>query len=196
MVVLRYTETDGTERTLDVDAVVREGETLQSEITEHPVERGAPVADHAYDKLDSLVLEFVITNTPTRVPESHMSGVGGSFRSSGGAVVLSFDSQFDRVREVETDLRRIKSAALLWNVSTGLRDYNEFIIEQIAIERTEGRGSSAKFTVTLRKFRFVTTSVAAVPHRQRRTRPPVSRGQQPPQPPRASVLHGWFGRGS
>ena len=49
MVVLRYTETDGTERTLDVDAVVREGETLQSEITEHPVERGAPVADHAYD---------------------------------------------------------------------------------------------------------------------------------------------------
>lgn len=192
--VITYRELDGTERPLDVDALVREGETLQSDVSEHPVEQGAPVADHVRDKLDSLVLEFVITNTPTRVPQSHMDGVGGSFRSADKAVVLSFDSQFDRVSAVERDLRRVKTAGLLWNVSTALRDYSGFAIEQIAVERADGKGGSARFTLTLRRLNFVTTSVVDVPHRRRRTRPPISRGQQPPQPPRASNLHRWFGR--
>lgn len=187
---LKWIEANGEERLLDVDALVREGYSASSEVTKNPVERGVTVTDNIRDSDDVLTIEFVITNTPIVVPRSHFES-SGSVRPSDKASVLQFDSEFDRVRAVEADLRRIKSAALMWHITTDLREYTDFAISQIQTTKDDHTGDSCRFILTLDRVRYVSTSIAAVPHRMRRTRPQVSRGTQPVQP-RESVLHQWL----
>ncbi len=190
MTSIQYTERDGTLKLLDVDALVNEGNAAISEVTENPVELGADVADHVRDKSDALTIEFVITNTPTRTVSSHANGVLGSYRDNGkGAVVLQFDAAFDRVAAVHADLLRVKRAGLLWQVSTPLRTYADFLLEQVQASRDPKTGNSAKFTLNLRRAIFVSTQFVAAPPLLPRTPPRTNNGTQPTQRPRESILH-------
>lgn len=186
---LQYAERDGTVHALDVDAVLHEANTAISEVSDNPVELGADVTDHIRDKSDAITIEFVISNTPTRVPTSHADGVTGAVRDNGGrGVVLSFDAQFDRVRAVREDLARVKKLGLLWRIETALRVYEDFLIEQMVVDRDATSGKSAKFTLQMRRAIFVSTRFVAVPVLQPRTRPRTRQGNQPTRPPRNPAL--------
>jgi len=189
---LTWAEVDGEVKTLDVDALMREGNTGTSELTENPIELGADVTDHIRDKSDALTLEFVITNTPLRVPTSHMQGITGSVRKvdtkNGNVVALAFDSQFDRVKAVYDDLSRVRKAGLLWRIESPVRVYEDFLIETLAYARDNKTGDAATFILGMKRARFVSTRVVAIP-RRRRTRPTVNTGTQATRPPRDSI--GW-----
>ncbi len=57
-----------------LDVSVREAHGLSADVTEHPVESGADVADHIRPKQRTVTIEGVISNTPIDVPQSHMDG--------------------------------------------------------------------------------------------------------------------------
>lgn len=57
-----------------LDVSVRESHGLSAEVTEHPVESGADVADHIRPKQRTVTIEGIISNTPIEVPQSHMDG--------------------------------------------------------------------------------------------------------------------------
>lgn len=187
---IQWTEASGSTTVLDTDAVVTETNAMASEITDNPIELGADVTDNARDKSDQLTLEFVISNTPTRVPKSHANGVTGSTRATpdGKAVVLQFDAQFDRVQAVQQDLARVKKAALLWQITTALRIYGNFLLEQINVTRDGKTGNSAKFSLQLRRALFVSTQYAAVPVLQPRTLPTATQSTQPTRTPHNGIL--------
>jgi hypothetical protein len=52
------------EETIIFDAVLRETHEGDVDVTEHPVETGADVADHSRPRLAHLTLEAMVTNTP------------------------------------------------------------------------------------------------------------------------------------
>jgi hypothetical protein len=60
--------------TIWVDASLRETYSYGAEVTEHPVEQGADVADHIRPRSRVLSIEAVVTNTPIEVPGSHADG--------------------------------------------------------------------------------------------------------------------------
>jgi hypothetical protein len=187
---IQYRESDsGVLRELDVDAVLREGVTSVSEVTEHPVELGAEIVDHVRDKSETLTLEFFVSNTPTRVPRAQAQGTQGAFRQDPetGGVVLQFGGTLDRVRDVEAELRLARSRAWLWRIETALREYPELVLEQVQVSRDERTGDGAAFTCTFKRVLFVSTRVASVPA-LRRVRPQVNRGAQPVQRPRDTLL--------
>jgi hypothetical protein len=187
--VFTWAERDGQIKSLDIDAVLREGSTEVSEITENPIELSADVADHIRDKTDSLTLEFVITNTPTRTPETNADGSQGAFRKgSHNGVALQFSSEFDRVASVRDTLTRVRTEGLKWQIFSALRVYTDFMIEQIQIARDNKTGDSAKFTMQMRRVRFVQTRVVAVPARRRRVPPTQALGTQPATAPRSTTL--------
>jgi hypothetical protein len=192
---LTFVDTDGTSKMLDVDAVTREGSTSVAEITENPIESGAVVTDHIRVKPDTLTLEFKITNTPIRQPQSHMNGVTSSVGQSanGNASVLTWSGAFNRVVAVEADLLRIQAAGLLWTITSDIRVYSNFLLEQIQANKDDSTGDSADFILSFKLARFVDTRVTNIPQ-LRRVRPQIPAGQQPTQPPRNSLsynaLHG------
>ena len=55
-----------------VDFTLREVHARGADVTEHPVERGADIADHIRPRLPELQLEGIVTNTPIEVPASHL----------------------------------------------------------------------------------------------------------------------------
>lgn len=172
------------------DAVMREGTTSSSEVTDNPVEEGANVTDNVRDKDDRLTLELTITNTPIDVPASHMSGVTGTTRDDGkGAVVLQFTGEFNRRRAVYDDLQRVRKLALRFSIETDLRDYEDFVIESISGDRDATSGSGVKITLQMKRIRFVTTRIVAVPQRLRRTLAPIPLGAHPPVPAREGLAH-------
>jgi hypothetical protein len=64
-----------------IDVSVREGHELQAEITEHPVEAGANVADHIRPLPAAITIEGIVTNHPIEVPQSNL-GTARESRSS------------------------------------------------------------------------------------------------------------------
>lgn len=181
---LTWTEKNGELRSLDTDAVLREGSTRIAEVTENPVERGADVSDHIRPKTDTLILEFIITNTPIRVPETNADGVSGTTRKTENGVVLVFSGEFDRVGSVYQTLKRVCEEGLLWQIYSGLTVYSSFALEQVQAERDQKAGTSAKFTCTFKRVRIVSTRQVSIPVRRRRVRPNQPRGVQQTEPPR------------
>lgn len=187
VVLVTYAERDGAIKRIDCDAVVREGWDSDAEVTESPIERGAEVVDHVREKNDALTLEILITNTPTRVPQSHMSGVGGTTTKDEAGTVLVFDGEFDRVRNVAQDLVRVKAAGLLWYIQTALNDYDEYLLQNFKATKEARTGNSATFILTLKRARFVDTNDTSIP-RTRRAAPRVNAGaQQTERPPQSFV---------
>lgn len=78
--------------TLTLDATVHEVHTSTSTVTDHPVERGANVADHIRPDPDQLTMEAWISNTPHFLPVDHMGGVILEDREIRGAQVSIADS--------------------------------------------------------------------------------------------------------
>lgn len=74
---------------LTLDASVHEVHTASSTITDHPVERGANVADHIRPDPDVLTMEAWISNTPHFLPADHMGGVILEDREIRGAQVTA-----------------------------------------------------------------------------------------------------------
>jgi len=54
-----------------IDVSVREGHALTAEVTEHPVETGADVADHIRPMPATIDIDGVVTNHPIELPKSH-----------------------------------------------------------------------------------------------------------------------------
>jgi hypothetical protein len=58
---------------LEFDAVIAEEHTMGADVSEHPVEEGADIADHIRPRLATLNLSGVITNTPLNEATSGLS---------------------------------------------------------------------------------------------------------------------------
>ncbi len=63
--------------TISFDATVREAHLSSTTVTEHPVEKGGNISDHARPELDRITVDVMVTNTPIVVPKTNMQGVTG-----------------------------------------------------------------------------------------------------------------------
>ncbi len=67
-----------------IDVSVREGHGVSAEITDHPVESGANIADHIRPLPRTISIEGIVTNHPIELPGSH----AGSARVSSAPVEI------------------------------------------------------------------------------------------------------------
>jgi Dit-like tail protein len=57
-----------------LDVSVREGHDIMADVTEHPVESGANIADHIRPQPATITIEGMVTNHPIQLPASHVEG--------------------------------------------------------------------------------------------------------------------------
>ncbi len=205
MLLIKWSENNGPEQTLDFDCSVNEGYESAAEVTEHAVERGANVTDHVRPKNDTISLECVITNTPLDNPTFGLDGATGSVGSHslevGGkkfnAQTWGFSQAFDRVARADTQLRALKSAGqVLTVIAHGshpariVRTISDAVITRYKWDRAAESGNSLMITLELSRIRIATTQrVDAVP-RRRSGRQQQARGTQPAVQEDRSVLAG------
>lgn len=124
--------------TLIPDAVVEELATDTLEITQHPVEKGAAVADHAFD----------------RPAEVRITAVWSNASLSGAALSESYAT-----RQYEA-LLALKSSAEPFTLVTGKRRYENMLIASI-FQTTDSRTEYALSAQILCRQVFITSSQIA-----------------------------------
>ncbi len=130
-----------------IDASVREVHDLEGTLTEHPVEKGADVADHYRVLPVPVVIEGVISNTPivAGYPFATAVNAGRSVASGDG---LRGDNAWGEVKKLFENKEVI-------DITTSLESYTDMVLISFSVERDAL--DRLKFIAVAKKIRFVST---------------------------------------
>lgn len=175
-----YSPKTGAPIVLPPQAVLTEQHTDQLEITEHPVEQGAAIADHAFKRPSRVIITCLWSNSPSTpgglisqgvsigatlggpvvgVAASLPSTIAG-FRSVGS--ILSGNAP-NQVKEVYAKLLELQAARGLFDVFTGKRKYVDMLFEQLDVMTDERHENSLLLVVVCRQVIIATTQLITVP---------------------------------
>jgi hypothetical protein len=137
-----------------IDATPQENHTHALTLTDHPVERGADVTDHARVKPDILSLDCC----------------------------LSDGAEPGRASAIYERLRLLQDNAVLLTVLTSLRQYENMVMESLSVPRTAKDAGGVRFSASFKQVRLVQnrTTVVTVT-KEPITKKKVSTGKQAAQ---------------
>lgn len=125
------------------DVVLYEHHDDEMVVTEHPVERGAPIADHAYKKPETLSVRFGWSDSSTLLNQ---------------AVSLSLLSGLTSITDVYAKLLEEMEKGTLFEVSTGKRRYTDMLITAMSVKTEEDTETALIVDITFQKVNFVSTT--------------------------------------
>lgn len=147
--------------TVVLDASITEQHRFANQITEHPVEEGAAISDHARPLPDGLTMEFVITNTPIGARASRSVerwGVRFTSHTEQDAPIGAPGPAADAL----TKLLAIRNEGRLVTVYTTLRTYESMAIESLDVPRDRTTGEALRGTATFKRVRVVKNKLTRV----------------------------------
>lgn len=154
------------------NVVVEESHEDSLEITEHPVEQGAAINDHAFKKPEAVTIQ---------------GGVTDSSQSGGEKPSQEF---YDKLLELQKKREP-------FDIVTGKRLHKNMLLESLTVVTGIDTENSLLFTAQCREVILVKTQVAAVPPRRNHANPGKTggvedKGQKQPEK-RKSILKGGLG---
>ena len=158
MTRLEWQDSSKTTQSLTLDACVKEEVQFDLEVTDHPVERGVNVTDHARPKPKEFTIEGVMTDTPPA-----------------GARPFYHQGVFN-------DLLDVQENAFLLTVYCDLGTWNNLVLYSLKAPRDKETGESLRFEGKLKQVRFVTNATTVVATKQPKSKPPVKQGAKPTAP--------------
>ncbi len=117
------------------------------EVTEHPVEKGANIADHIRPKPEMITIDGVITDTPIPAPETPIA----LRRDKKGAAA-----------DAHAVLLRLKNSGELVTVVTALRTYQNMALKALSIPRDAKQGEVLRFSAAFVNVSQVETKTETV----------------------------------
>jgi len=156
------------------DVVVEEVHTDTLTITDHPVEQGAEITDHAYKNPAELSMRIGWSKSSL-----NLNGVIGGLVSGS---LLS--GSIRTLRDVYEELLKLQGSRRTFDVSTGKRLYRNMLIRSLSTTTDATTENALIVTVVLRELIVVNTKVAKLkPQAQAnvaKTGPVVQRGTVQP----------------
>jgi hypothetical protein len=170
------------------DATISEQHAFTIAITDNPVETGVSMADHAYAKPDTLVMEVVVSDTPLLVPTaSDPPGTHGviDLASSQG---LLYAGNVRRSVKAWDKILQVAKSFQVFTVQTGLRAYTNMMFESGSAEQKVDSAGILRATINLRQVTFAGTATVIYPPRapdkpKRKAKAPDDAGNKPAEEP-------------
>jgi hypothetical protein len=126
------------------DAFLKESHTGSVKITEHPVQSGANISDHAYNLPDKLTIEILVSDSMDCV-------VTNQFSEASTKSVSAYKT-----------LRELKEKRMPLSVRTRLHNYKDMLIESMSVNDDYKSVSSMRCTVMLRQIIMAEVNAQAV----------------------------------
>lgn len=162
---------------LVLDVTISATHSRSAQITNHPIDKSSPVADHKRNQPEELQMEGLITDTP-------LIGTPDPDRSRTAFDLLE---QFWEGQETIT-------------IVTDLAVYTDMAMASLVVPRSADVGNALRFQATFVKMRKVSSQTAAIPADPIAGPGTENKGKQTGTPPKAdtdtrgqSVLAGLFG---
>jgi hypothetical protein len=143
---------------VQLDVSISEQHTSTNEVTDHPVEVGVNIVDHVRPKPDVLKIEGMVSNTP--LPSSDAP----AYPVTVNGITFLSKSQFQAARAgtAYSDLLSLQSSASLITVVTGLRTYDNMVIESLDVPRDAKVGQALRFSCTLKQIKTAVLQTAKI----------------------------------
>lgn len=126
------------------DAFLKESHTGSVRITDHPVQGGASISDHAYNLPDKLTIEIFVSDVMDVLVKNQFS---------------EYDTKSVSAYEV---LRELKEARQPLEINTRLRIYEDMIIENMSITDDYKSRNSLRCSVSFRQIIMASVSTEIV----------------------------------
>lgn len=159
------------------DATIEELHTDELEITEHPVEQGAAIADHAFKHPAEVVLNLAWSNSPVQSGSmvnaaigaaaasspvaNALAGIVGGVKAIGGAL-QQYQQNSTGVTPSNTAyslLLEMQAQRSLFELYTGRRHYTNMIIRSLSVQNDFKTENALFIKVTCRQVILVNTEV-------------------------------------
>lgn len=148
-----YTDSGGGLQALTVDASVSERHSTRVKVTDHPVEQGANVSDHATVQPDALQIEGQFVDYP-------LADAGrGEFDYANALRPIEGDGRAEQLYET---LKALETTVTLLEVHTGGGTYPNMLLENLQRVRDKTIRGAVKFTGELRAMRIVSSAVVPI----------------------------------
>src|SRR5258708_22204820 len=155
---------------LTFDVSLSETHQTDVEVTEHHIEQGAVITDHARPKPAVVTLEGLISNTPIK----NLIQTGGALFVKGSA---------GPVEDAYRKLLFLKDNAKLSTIITKLATYKNMLLFSLTVPRDAKIGDTLKFTAIFKEIRQVTLqTIALPPTKQPRGKGKKNLGKKQPAP--------------
>lgn len=168
--------------------VIEENHVDTLDITDHPVEQGASITDHAFKLPATVVLRLGWSNSAVEnalLSSLGLSGFGGSLAQSGlgilaatsgvgrivagtlstGAAAASFISGFgsSQIRAVYDSLLALQASRSLFTLYTGKRVYSDMLCRSLATETDSTSADTLFITMECQQIILVNTQLVNLP---------------------------------
>jgi len=127
---------------IQADAVIEEEHEDELVVTEHPVEQGATISDHAY-------------KMPARLTLTYGWSMGSPQNIGANTTFL---------KDVYNKFLTLQNARTLFAVYTGKRTYQNMILQSIRVDTTKETENSILIRATCREILLATTQTITVPN--------------------------------
>lgn len=178
-------------------ATIEERHSDQLEITEHPVEQGASIADHAFKRPAEVVLQLGWSNSPSGNGSLLDFAVGAAAAVSPAArqianvagtaagVVSTVQSVLSgsdpsQINAIYQQLLHLQESRALFVIYTGKRVYTNMVCKTITTETNNKTANSLIVTLTCHQVILVSTQTVTLPAANQKdasaTASPVDKG--------------------
>ncbi len=117
------------------------------EITEHPIEQGGVISDHAFKRPARVTMKIGWSNSPA-------GAIGGGVFSSSGLL----GQETTQVAEIYQQLLKLQNAREPFDVFTGKRYYQDMLIKSLDVMTDKASEHSLSVTVTFQQVILVGTT--------------------------------------
>lgn len=198
----------GPAQPLTAHATLREVHRDDLEISEHPIEQGAAIADHAFKRPAEVVIECAWSNSPKPVFGGIMGaalGVAGVSAPAVGAVIaagqsinaingiVSGNGGDNAARSIYMQLLELQEQRIPFDVHTGKRTYRNMLFKSLSVTTDRDNENALFVTAVCRQVMIVSTQTIQAPvnpNAQKlptKTAPLLSAGQKQLQAVREAV---------
>jgi hypothetical protein len=146
--------------TIDIPATIEEIYTDTLQVTEHPVELGASITDHAFVRPREVVIRCGWTNSTLQL---FLSAVSELFSGSMSAS--------DYVSSVYSNLLALQESRQPLAITTSKRQYSNMQIIGLHVTTDQSTGSALMVQATCRQMIIVETQVTTLPAKENQANP-------------------------
>lgn len=140
---------------IELDARIFEQFDVSTIITDHPVDTGAIISDHAYTNPEIYIMEGVVSDTPFSFGEA-LSQIGGNVL---GLLNLAPAPASKRSVAAFVSLLEFWRDLTVFDVQTAMGLKEDLMIESMTARVDDSTANILRFTVTLRQVPRIETSL-------------------------------------
>ncbi len=151
----------------EAQVTIEESHTDDLEITDHPVETGALVTDHAFMRPSELMIRCGWSNSPSVGAGGGLGGlvtglIGAAGSTISGVASLLSGDDTSSVRDIYAKLLDLQRLRIPFDISTGKRNYDNMLVKSLRVRTDKETENSLIVEATFRQIIIVSTQVLTI----------------------------------